>query len=97
MIDNRLAGVLAWADMNASSNINLPAFPTSHYTGLTKREYFAARAMEGLITACYGSNQAAVSFSSAAKKEGLSSALEMITKTAVEYADLLCAELDKPK
>ena len=29
---------------------NLPAFPHEHRTGMTLRDYFAAKAMQGLIT-----------------------------------------------
>lgn len=49
-----------------------------HY-GLTKREYFAAQAMQGMI----------------ASNEWIADTLERVSKTAIEYADALIAELNK--
>lgn len=49
--------------------------------GLTKREYFAAMAMQGVI----------------ANKDGLDIKIERIVQSAVETADALIEELNKTK
>jgi hypothetical protein len=50
-------------------------------TGLTKREYFAAMAMQGII----------------ANKDGLDIKIERIVESAVDTADALIEELNKTK
>ena len=54
---------------------------TINYTGLTKREYFAAMAMQGIIT----------------NKDGLDIKIERIVESAVDTADALIEELNKTK
>lgn len=66
---------------------NLPAFPTPDtaldLSGLTKREYFAAKAMQG-ITAFHGTY-------------GQGNNCLITASRAVEMADALVLELNKPK
>ena len=50
-------------------------------TGLTKREYFAAMAMKGIIT----------------NKDGLDIKIERIVESAVDTADALIEELNKKR
>ena len=50
-------------------------------TGLTKREYFAAMAMQGII----------------ANKDGLDIKIERIVESAVDTADALIEELNKTR
>ena len=50
-------------------------------TGLTKREYFAAMAMQGIIT----------------NKDGLDIKIERIVESAVDTADALIEELNKTR
>ena len=54
---------------------------TINYTGLTKREYFAAMAMQGIIT----------------NKDGLDIKIERIVESAVDTADALIEELNKKR
>ena len=54
---------------------------TINYTGLTKREYFAAMAMKGIIT----------------NKDGLDIKIERIVESAVDTADALIEELNKKR
>lgn len=51
------------------------------YSGLTKREYFAAMAMKGIIT----------------NKDGLDIKIERIAESAVDMADTLIEELNKKR
>ena len=63
---------------------NEPAFASIHtpwLKGLTKREYFAAMAMQGII----------------ANKDGLDIKIERIVESAVDTADALIEELNKTK
>ena len=53
----------------------------SHPNGLTKREYFAAMAMQGII----------------ANKDGLDIKIERIVESAVDTADALIEELYKTR
>jgi len=77
------------------NNSDMPAMPLSagameameegwgdKYSGLTKREHFAAMAMQGIIA----------SGNLRGKREGLS---EGVSRVAIEYADALLAELEK--
>jgi hypothetical protein len=77
---------------NNETNPNEPAFskPAFYHpdggldspnTGLTKREYFAAMAMQGII----------------ANKDGLDIKIERIVESAVDTADALIEELNKTK
>jgi hypothetical protein len=69
---------------------NYPAFPCdetaniNQQTGMSLREYFAAKAMQGLLAAYAG-------------KELLLPSDETAARKAVAYADALIAELNKPK
>jgi hypothetical protein len=54
---------------------------TINYTGLTKREYFASMAMQGIIT----------------NKDGLDIKIERIVESAVDTADALIEELNKTR
>ena len=70
---------LFWAN---STDPNLSDFvksALSHPNGLTKREYFAAMAMKGIIT----------------NKDGLDIKIERIAESAVDMADTLIEELNK--
>jgi hypothetical protein len=63
---------------------NEPAYPNkqvSSLKGLTKREYFAAMALQGII----------------ANKDGLDIKIERIVESAVDTADALIEELNKTK
>lgn len=51
------------------------------YSGLTKREYFTAMAMKGIIT----------------NKDGLDIKFERIAECAVDIADILIEELNKTR
>lgn len=64
--------------MNAKDNSNLSAFPIGVDTGLTKREYFAAMAMQGM---CADSNITDIDSNS-------------IAAWSVECADALLAALE---
>lgn len=71
---------------NMETNPNEPTFPIisgNHVigVGLTKREYFAAMAMQGIIT----------------NKDGLDIKIERIAESAVDMADTLIEELNKTK
>lgn len=73
------------------SNSNEPAFPRATqnmWTGLTKREYFAAMAMQGLLSG--------LGFVEKDGQVGLISH-EELAKPSVDYADALLAELEKEK
>ena len=68
---------------NEMKNANTPVNPVTtlmgSYLGVTKREYFAAMAMQGFISAgCQGMPPSGT-----------------VADYAVEYADALLAELDK--
>jgi hypothetical protein len=62
---------------------NESAFPVPQvlHLGLTKREYFAAMALQGII----------------ANKDGLDIKIERIVESAVDTADALIEELNKTK
>jgi hypothetical protein len=63
---------------------NEPAYPNIQVPslkGLTKREYFAAMALQGII----------------ANKDGLDIKIERIVESAVDTADALIEELNKTK
>jgi hypothetical protein len=63
---------------------NEPAYPNiqvASLKGLTKREYFSAMAMQGII----------------ANKDGLDIKIERIVESAVDTADALIEELNKTK
>ena len=72
------------------SNANTPAFPTSLFSGLTKRELFAAMAMQGLISG--GFYQAAIIAAGNRCDDGEH---EETSSDAVKLADALLAELEK--
>ncbi len=71
-----------------------PAFPESNLSGalgLTKREYFAATAVQGIL--------ANPETTGIQDRDALDrfDALRMVTSNAVSYADALIAELEKTK
>ena len=66
----------------ANEPINIVEYNNNYIsTGLTKREYFAAMAMKGII----------------ANKDGLDIKIERIAESAVDTADALIEELNKTK
>lgn len=73
-----------------TNNSNVPIYPIPHpsseydYFGLTKREYFAAMAMQGILAA---SNTSDGGFYTPDEKN--------VAQRAREYADALIAELNK--
>ena len=70
------------------SRDGLSKFSHDHYSqeGLTKREYFAAMAMQGLL---------ANSFSDGSQKHLSHASFEEISKMAVHQADTILTELEK--
>lgn len=74
-----------------TNNSNVPIYPIPHpsseydYFGLTKREYFAAMAMQGLLAA----NQPMPI------TESMDGYLKTLSVTSVLAADALIAELNK--
>ena len=62
--------------------LGIPVPKLQIHQGLTKREHFAAMAMQGIIS----------SGNLRGKQEGLS---EGVSRVAIEYADALLAELEK--
>jgi hypothetical protein len=75
---------------NKETKANEPAFKTSYLypgandlpsTGLTKREYFASMALQGIIS----------------NKDGLDIKIERIVESAVDTADALIDELNKTR
>jgi len=86
----------------AESEAELAAFPVVipfegavQYFGITKRELFAAMAMQGNLS-CPLSKSAAKTL----RETGMDSHEEfakLIAKSSVEYADALLAELEKKK
>lgn len=63
---------------------------TVHCTGLTKRELFAAMAMQGLI-----SNMSLVHGAHALAAEQGTNTLQFIASSCVDYADSLLVELER--
>jgi nitrogenase subunit NifH len=69
-------------ETKANEPINMVEYNNNYIsTGLTKREYFAAMAMQGII----------------ANKDGLDIKIERIVESAVDTADALIEELNKTK
>ena len=69
-------------ETNVNEPINVIEYNNNYIsTGLTKREYFAAMAMQGII----------------ANKDGLDIKIERIVESAVDTADALIEELNKTK
>ena len=69
-------------ETNANEPINVIEYNNNYIsTGLTKREYFAVMAMQGII----------------ANKDGLDIKIERIVESAVDTADALIEELNKTK
>jgi len=71
------------------SKANEPAFPNQNYDGpleggLTKREYFAAKAMQGMIATITCSRWE-------------DNVIAGVVPAAVQYADALLAELEKSR
>lgn len=72
---------------NKETKANEPIYPIDYSEdnyvtrGLTKREYFAAIAMKGIIT----------------NKDGLDIKIERIVESAVDTADALIEELNKTR
>lgn len=63
------------------TKMSKPGLPSAYDRGLTKREYFAGMAMQGLITGCYAGDN--VGFTVAGN-----------VFAAVEYADALLKALE---
>lgn len=83
------------------TNSNQPAYPYPYHngrisSGLTKREKFAAMALQGLLAATnlFGTTTDA-SITRAMRNVGANSIYEMFAKMAVAYADRTLAELAK--
>ena len=69
-------------ETNPNEPINMVEYNNNYIsTGLTKREYFAAMAMQGII----------------ANKDGLDIKIERIVESAVDTADALIEELNKKR
>jgi nitrogenase subunit NifH len=69
-------------ETNPNELINMVEYNNNYIsTGLTKREYFAAMALQGII----------------ANKDGLDIKIERIVESAVDTADALIEELNKTK
>jgi nitrogenase subunit NifH len=69
-------------ETNPNEPINMVEYNNNYIsTGLTKREYFAAKAIQGII----------------ANKDGLDIKIERIVESAVDIADALIEELNKTK
>ena len=69
-------------ETNPNEPINMVEYNNNYIsTGLTKREYFAAKAMQGII----------------ANKDGLDIKIERIVESAVDTADALIEELNKTR
>jgi len=69
-------------ETKANESINRILYMDNYTSeGLTKREYFAAMAMQGII----------------ANKDGLDIKIERIVESAVDTADALIEELNKTK
>lgn len=78
-------------------NADKPAHPVNKdhidgrdYKGLTKREYFAAMAMQGIISGVYSSKEAYASFQQSAGKSNYS-----VVSFAAEQANIFADELLK--
>jgi hypothetical protein len=73
--------------VSAMSNANELAFPCTAakpwHAGLTKREYFAAMAMQGLLAGEY--------------RDTSDKQLQWVSDWAVKHADALLAELERTK
>ena len=77
---------------NEERNGDYAAYPSTGdcTKGLTKRELFAAMAMQGLLSGAYGS------ISGLSQQNGMS-AVRVAAQCAVEHADALLAALDVSK
>jgi len=64
------------------NNADMPAMPTDYLSGLTKREHFAAMAMQGILGNAYWN------------EHGDYRPVD-VAKCAAEYADALLAELER--
>lgn len=61
--------------------------------GLTIRQDFAARAMQGIISGMYGETQKKVSEYATYKEKSINT---VVAEMSVEFADALIKELNKP-
>lgn len=64
--------------------------------GLTKRELFAAMAMQGLL-ACPMSQDGLAALEAIEREKGNKEILRLTANSAVKYADALLAELEKER
>lgn len=62
--------------------------------GLTKREYFAAIVMQGIIAGTFSSEDAYNSLLKTAVKKSYSTVEQCVSKIALAYADALLTELE---
>ena len=76
--------------MSSFYNAGQPAYPTvhtnAHLNGLTKREHFAAMAMQGML-ACGASSY----------RDGTKGFAHSVTVKSIEYADALLKALENDK
>lgn len=63
--------------------------------GLSKREYFAALAMQGLLSAIYSNKEMLNDFTLADDKRSHLTGVIAVSRNAVSYADFLIKELNK--
>lgn len=86
--------------MRRDNNGNSPAFPLPHaingvlHGGMSLREYFAARAMQGLLSS-FSSAEMVEEFAKDAALRGVTGG-EYLAAGAVKQADWLLSELSKP-
>lgn len=90
--------------MNDCINEGGPAFPTEndhqtgpntyHYSGMTLRDYIAAKALQGIITAFFTNPDAMAVSSAAFKSKGLETGAG-VAMTAYEFADAMLAAREK--
>jgi len=65
--------------------------PLPHLSGMTLRDYFAAKAMQSIV----GNNQQMIELYKLAKENGMD-VIEAACKSSYEYADGMIAERNKP-
>lgn len=73
---------------------NSKAAAFSPITGLTKREYFAAAAMQGIISGIHSDKQAWSDVSELAATKGVSID-EYVAQSAIQFADAALSNLEK--
>jgi hypothetical protein len=66
-----------------------------HHLGLTKREYFAGLAMQGILSGVFSSQEMLIFANDVAVASGYEHYSEAASVASVKYADALLAELEK--